>query len=374
MDILIANKFFHLKGGAEQNVFDERRALIEGGHDVLDFAMKDERNEKSEYIRYFTENISYDNILKSIWKLKNGVNPVYSWNAKHQMEKLLRENNVDVAHLHNIYHQLTTSILEPLKNTKTFLTLHDYKLICPNYILYNKGLCTKCKDGKIHCITDKCVKNSFVKSAIAYLESKVAKYSSIDSFISPSNFLKETFEDFGFRGEITHIPNGLDLKRYTPSKVDGDYILYMGRKSPEKGVQDLVDACNWAKIKLKIAGSGATIPGAEHLGHLNFNELGEAVRNSRFVAVPSKWWENQPYAVLQSYGWGKPVLTPYHGGFKEIVEDDVTGKTYYEGGLRDCLKSFYDDAPNLRKTARGFAEKNHDINDSVKSLLKLFNS
>ena len=99
---------------------------------------------------------------------------LYSFDAKKRLAALLDEHKVDVAHLHNIHHQISPSILHELKrrNIPVVMTLHDYKMVCPSYSLLAHGLlCAACTGGTFyHAIQKRCVKGSLAKSALAAAE------------------------------------------------------------------------------------------------------------------------------------------------------------------------------------------------------------
>ena len=151
MKILFANKFFYMNGGAERVFFQERDFLTLRGHEVIDFSMQDHRNFPSKHSAFFVPNINYhkDSSLKK--RFKQGLCFVHSKTAVKKIEECVIREKPDIAHLHNIYHQLTPSIITVLKKhgVKVVLTLHDYKLICPSYLALNRDqICTKCQGAR----------------------------------------------------------------------------------------------------------------------------------------------------------------------------------------------------------------------------------
>src|SRR3972149_8035847 len=134
MKILLANKYFYPKGGGENNLFRSAEVLRSKGHDVSFFSMLHPRNINSEYEKYFVSNVDYD---KSgfINKVKCSSRLLYSFEARKSIDKLLRHEKPDIAHLHNIYHQISPSIIHSLKKFRVpiVMTLHDYKMVCPSY-------------------------------------------------------------------------------------------------------------------------------------------------------------------------------------------------------------------------------------------------
>ena len=114
MKVLLINKYNFIKGGSEIYTFGLKDMLIEDGHEVIDFSMKSLKNQYSKYSDYFVEEIDYSN-NKLLNKVKNSINLIYSREACHKLEELIKKTKPDIAHVNLIYHQLTPSILHILK-------------------------------------------------------------------------------------------------------------------------------------------------------------------------------------------------------------------------------------------------------------------
>src|SRR4030042_2879925 len=193
MKILMINKFFYRKGGSEAYMFDLMNLLKNNGHEIIEFSMKDEKNEPSEFADYFINHISF-NKREGLWRdLKKALHLLYSFEAKKKLKSLIKKEKPDIAHLHNFNFQLTPSILAVLKkhNIPVIWTMHDYHLICPNYKLFTQGtVCERCKVNKFYnCFKYKCIKNNSAMSFLAMLEMYLHKlilksYDKIDLFIS----------------------------------------------------------------------------------------------------------------------------------------------------------------------------------------------
>jgi glycosyltransferase involved in cell wall biosynthesis len=317
MKILQINKFFYLKGGSEKYFFELRDLLKKNNHQVIDFSMKDKKNLPSPFSEYFIEpiNLKSEGIIKNF---KKALQIIWNKEAQKKLEILIQKEKPDIAHLHNIHHEISLSILPVLKKYKIPIvqTLHDYQIICPNYKLYCQGkICEKCKKHKYYqCFLNKCVQDSYLASLFATLENyfywlfgiykniypvrnilnfninsnKGLISNEIDLFIAPSWFLKNKFIEFGIpENKIIYLPNFVKLchsreggnpfisndkfknKREIIKKNQNDenensflqennYLLYFGRLSKEKGVDVLIKAMEFINpnIKLKIVGEG----------------------------------------------------------------------------------------------------------------------
>ena len=199
MRILLVNKFHFNKGGAETYYFTLADALKRAGHEVVFFSMKHDKNFECKQDKYFVTNREYNNGTSILAKLKAFKNFNYSKEAYNNMKQLISDLKPDLAILSNIHRQLTTSIVDALheQKVKMFWVVHDLITLCPNYqMLDNDGnICEECCDGNYKCcIKKKCVKNSKLKSFLAYKEAKYNKkhntYEMVDLFITPSNFYR----------------------------------------------------------------------------------------------------------------------------------------------------------------------------------------
>ena len=132
------------------------------------------------------------------------------------------------------------------------------------------------------------------------------------------------------------------MKDYDIETQDDGYALYFGRLSREKGILNLIHA--FAKLDkglLYIAGEGPeedTIKDiikknniekrVKLLGFLGKEEMTEVTRKCKFVVVPSIWYENCPYSVLETLAIGKPIIGSNMGGIPELVENNNNGYIY----------------------------------------------
>jgi len=357
MNILLSNKFFYLKGGSERVFFQERDYLLEQGINVIDFSMDDPRNFPSDHSNFFVSSIDYHN-SSSIWKrFKQAAKFIHSFEAINNIKRLIHHENIDIAHLHNIYHQLTPSIIALLKKkgAKVVLTLHDGKLICPAYTMLNQGeICTACHGKYFWRAFFKNCQNSRRQSTLLMIEALFHKwkgsYDFVDLFIAPSNFMADLISQRIPEKKIYVLRNGVDINKFSPTYGDEGYGLYFGRLSKEKGVETFLKAHKILKnlIPIKIVGTGPiedklklSFPMAEFSGYRKGKELKEIIAHSAFVVVPSEWNENCSMVVLEAMAMGKAVLGSRVGGIPEQVDDGETGFLFEMGDEDDLAQKMY---------------------------------
>ena len=399
MKILMANKYFYEKGGPEKVVFDTARLLERRGHQVIYFSMKHPLNLPSLYEKYFVSNVDYDT-GGPIAKLRAGLRILYSFEAAKKMSRLIEKERPDIAHLHNIQHQISPSIVYALKkfNVPIVMTLHDYKLVCASYLMLREDACELCKDNKYYyCFLKRCFKGSALKSLLAtaemILHHKVMRvYELIDLFLSPSMFLKNKIEEMGFKGKIEYLPNFIEAKDIIPQfDWRENSIIYFGRLSPWKGILTLIEAVKCIpNVLLKIIGDGPLrdaiiskiekekISNVRLIGHKGRKDLEDEIKRCRGVVVPSEWYENNPRVILEAFALGKPVIGSRIGGIPELVKDGMTGLLFEPKnvkGLRNRIEELLsggDRIIEMGKNARKMVEDDFNEDKHYGSLINIY--
>lgn len=349
MKILLVNKFHNVKGGSETYYFGLGELLKAKGHEVIYFSMKDEKNQECKEEKYFVEKVDFNEPMGKGKLIKTAFKMLYSFEAKKKFEKLILDEKPDVIHLNIFQSQLTGSIVDVAKKYKIPMvyTAHDLKSVCPNYQMMNHGeVCEKCINGNyINCFKTGCMKDSKLKSLLATLEAYVYKlkktYENMDYIITPSLFYKKKIEEAKIaKCPVVHMANFLPQGTEYAESGAGDYILYFGRLSREKGTMTLLKAYEKANVEkpLYFVGTGPIKEQLEEyvnrhnlenkvklLGFKSGDELKGIVKNSLCVVLPSEWYENGPYSIMEAMAVGKPCIVSSLGGLPEMVEDAVTG-------------------------------------------------
>ena len=400
MRILLVNKYFYRKGGAETYFFALAEGLKALGHEVAFFSMNHPNNEPSRWSKYFVSEKDYVGEISAFKKVQEASTLIYSFEAKRKFEALLEEFKPDIIHMNNVHRQLTLSILDApyLKkhHVPVVYTAHDYILLCPAYTMVNgRGeVCDACLDRHfMHATKNICVKGSRAKSALATMEAEFLKfhhsYDKIDLIIAPSKFMKSKLDEGGFAGKTVAMQNFLtdsqmamgarvaNTHKFEDTKAGArPYFLFFGRLSKEKGILTLVkaflQAAGLAKgndtvrnddrgtrtlpdvwdlhivgdgpergaIEQLIASAGQQAASRIHLlGYKSGEKLHREVGNARFTVLSSEWRENMPYSGLESLAAQTPIIGARIGGIPELVEEGKTGVTFESGDAVDLLNS-----------------------------------
>lgn len=382
MKILLANKFHWLKGGSEKYYFELAKLLKENGHEVAFFSMNNEKNVKTGEKEYFVDEID----LNTGSKLK-ALDVIYSKANYKKMKEALKDFKPDIVHINNFQRQLSASIIKAIKeeNIPIVFTAHDIQAVCPAITMMDndKNICERCMHGKyMNCIKKKCNKGSVLKSTIGALEGyyyriKKIYTKEIDYIITPSDFYKsKLIEDGISENKIETIHNFVELRDYDVETSDEGYALYFGRLSKEKGILNLINA--FSKLMdetLYIAGEGPEKGNIETiikennmknrvklLGYLNSDQMKEIIRTCKFVIVPSIWYENCPYSVMEALAIGKPVIGANIGGIPELVKDRRSGLIYKYDDIDDLaqkIKALFEEEMLVKEYGKNAKE---DVN------------
>ncbi len=401
MRILTANKFYFVKGGTERYLFELIRILEERGHSVVPFAMEHPLNEESEYADMFVSHVRFDARRGIGGCFRTAARVIHSVEARRKIEALVRRTRPDVAHLHNIAHQLSPSIIYGLRaeGVPIVQTLHDHKLICPNYQMFVHGQpCERCADWRYYnaCV-HRCMHGSVVWSALvafeAYARKLIGTYSRhVGVFIAPSRSLMDRMIAHGVDpGKIVHLPHAIELDNYEPRFESDGYAVYVGRLSLGKGLETLLEALALSPgIVFKVIGDGPLaddlrmtaeqrgLRNVEFVGYRTGKELRTLLRGAQFVVMPSECFENSPLAVYEACAYGKAVIGSTMGGIPELIEDGETGLLFAPGDvceLASTLAALWNDPERsirMGKEARRRAEREYAPDHHYEQIMSIY--
>lgn len=398
MRILHVNKFLYRRGGAEGYVFDVAERQRGAGDEVAFFGMAHAENLPMPYARHFPSQVDLEPPPPGALDKARAVGRMlWSRSAAEGIAAVADEFRPDVAHLHNIYHQLSPSILRPLaaRSIPVVMTLHDYKLACPTYRFLDHGqICEACLPHRFwEPLRRRCNGGSLGASAVSAAELSLhtvtGAYRHVRRFVCPSRFLLEKMKAGKvYPARLRHLPNFVDVEAVAPKDAPGGGPVFAGRLSDEKGVDTLVEAvAGDAALTLDVAGDGPSRTALERLvadlgaddrirfhGRLATPELQQLLRASSVAVVPSRWYENMPLAVLEAFGAGLPVVATGLGGLPELIEPGVDGDIVPANdpaALARALRGYVDDPSRAFAMGLAAREKAARTYDAVGHLARL---
>lgn len=306
------------------------------GDTVAVFGARSESSGLDVGIEKFNFDVPDYHTLSGASKIRAAKDVFWSKSAAAEISDALDHFKPDVVHLHNYAHQLSSSIIHAIraKDLPIVNTAHDYKLICPAYVANVEDAdCFACSHKlSLKLLQKRCHHGSSSWSATVGVEAMIVRKGKLvpDVVIGPSQFMTDALKD-SWLGELTNVR--LLRNPVDPSGVNwvgaGDFLLYVGRLSREKGVDQLLLAAAAIGIPLKIAGEGpllgelrnlATSLGApvEFLGHLGQEALAMVRQDCRAQVLSSAWPENAPLSALEAAADGVPLIVSARGGLPEF--------------------------------------------------------
>lgn len=347
MKILQVHNEYINSGGEEVVVANEKDLLIEHGHMVQQWILK------NSSLKNLNPKKKVELALQSIWSHQSYVVT---------KEKLL-DFSPDIVHVHNTIPQITPSVFSACQELKVPVvqTLHNYKLICPGSNFYrSEGICEDClgKPFPHPALIHGCYRNqrdylstTFHVAGLAFNRLKGAYNQEIDQYIALSNFAREKFIEGELPAhKISVKPNFINSNIEVGSHT-GNYALYAGRLIPQKGLHTLLKAWTLLKkpIPLKIAGRGPLenliaqdLPSdVEYLGSLSREHLLEVMRNATVLIFPTEWYEVFGLVLIEAFATGMPVIASRIGGVPEIVEEGESGWLFTPGDPHDLAQTVH---------------------------------
>lgn len=349
MKVLYIHNDYGRPSGEEQASNEIVQLLREHGHEVRWF------KRTSEGFR--------DSLTGNIKAFFTGIyNP---FTAK-SLAKILDEYRPDIVQVQNLYPFISSSIFKPLRdrNVPVVMRCPNYRLFCPQGLcLDSKGLiCERCWTGmrELNCVRWNCLNSAFksVAYAIRNWYGRVSGniQNGVNVFITQSEFQKQKFISMGIdANRIGIVPGIPPLVDDVVQRELGDWVTFVGRVSPEKGIYEFIDAARMnPTIPFKVAGNldeQFHIPedcpkNVEFVGFKKGAELNQLYVDSRIIVIPSKWYEGFPNVILRGMLLKRPVITTNIGAMQSIIETGVSGILVNPGNAQDlseAIKGLYPD-------------------------------
>ena len=298
------------------------------------------------------------------------INYVFSFHNYSVLIKFLRENEIEIVHLHGFIVALSSSILLALKRAKKkkrfviVQTMHDFHVACPNsaFFDYSKNIiCEKCltKKIKLFSFLNSCDRRGLLFSIIKGIRSIVAinmfgHKQLIDKFIAPSKFMSEKLKSDGIASEkIFIVRNPIPIVINKNIGVKRNIICYFGRFSKEKDIPFIINSFAFWKekrkndFKLYLIGSGDEENNIRLMSSksnfcdaiiiknfMHAKELALFIEPCKYFVMASRLFENAPMGILEAVSLGIIPIVPDLGGMKETVENMINiGRTYKMGNV-----------------------------------------
>lgn len=343
MKILFVHNHYQLRSGEAFVYEHDRDAARLAGHDVV------------EYTRDNAEIADYG----PLQKLSLAARTVWAWDSQRAISELLVRERPAIAHFVNTLPLISPAAFATCQShgVKVVCNVQNYRLVCPAATFLRDGaICTECSDFGLHrgvmhgCYHGSRAETLAVATSTAVHRALGTYANAIDRFLVPSEFMARTLaERAGIAREKLRVkPNSVHPDPGVRTGP-GDYLLFAGRLTPEKGIMTLLEAYRQLEspAPLRVVGDGplgsalraqlsaAPLKGVELVGQLSHAGAIDEIRGALALVVPSEWYEGVPLSMLEAFACGVPVIASRIGSLAEVVCDGDNGLLFEPGDAGD---------------------------------------
>jgi glycosyltransferase involved in cell wall biosynthesis len=306
--------------GENRVLGDDIKLLTDAGHEVRDWTPLPGTKPKEQ--------------------AKAALQAVWSAETVAQVRELVGTWKADIVHFHNLFPLISPAAIRAAVSygAGVVMTLHNYRLMCLSGSFYRDGHnCEECLGhlpwrGVAHrCYRDSAMASGVLATSLA-VHRGLSTFDQIDRFLAVSDFVRKKHVEAGVSaGRIEVAPQFAwpTVRREGP----GDYFLYVGRLTREKGANALIEAWMRCRGRLVVVGDGPEMahlrsvapPNVEFRGLVPGDEIPALLREARALLVPSLANDPAPRSVTEAYAAGVPVLASRRGGLREIVRHEESG-------------------------------------------------
>ena len=361
MHVLLIHSFWHPRGGDTTSLALQRVGLEARGHVVVPFGARHPDN-LPELGDAGWPGWTDPQLRQSSPML--AARTLWSRHAARALTRTLEaaasrgQPAFSVAHVHHLHRHLTPAVLPVLRRfgIPVVWTLHDYELTCATANHYRDARpCFACASSPTlaPALRHACTRSgtgtglSRLTEAVALVAEKqlhriLYTEGDVAAYIAPSRFLAERVRGHLKGARIVHLPNAVPVLPMSsgpmPSGLHPTHalprsgVLFAGRMVEEKGVLDVVAmARKMPHVQFTLLGDGpllraaSTLPNVIAPGSVSRAQVQAGLERAAVVVVPSRWPENDPYAVTEAQAAATVVLASDIGGIPEQITHGVDG-------------------------------------------------
>ena len=375
MIILLAHNYYRQAGGEDSVFASEMELLQQYGHSII------------KYVD-FNEGVDGLNVPRQM---------VWSQETYRKLRGILREQKPEIAHFHNTFFAMSPSVYYACQdeNIPVVQTLHNYRLLCPVALFYRDGqICEECLDKSLlsgiihHCYHDSRLQTAAVANMLLIHRWMGTWKNKVDTFIALTQFARQKFIQGGIPPEkLTIKPNFVPDPG--PGKHLGEYVLFVGRLSSEKGIKTLLEAWQQNKsVPLKIIGNGplkglveqvaSENSKIEYIGLQKRETIFKNMKDARFLIFPSECYEGFPMVLGEAFACKLPVVAANTGAASEIIKNQKNGLHFRTGDPNDLTAKVHwawehsDEMAQMGLNARHEYEQKYSPKKNYEMLIDIY--
>lgn len=338
MRVLRVHNRYKIRGGEDAVFCAEVTTLHHYGHDISTLEIGNDK---------LAANTLMDNV-------RLAGSAIWSYEGRRMVAEAIRQHGPNVVHFDNTHPRISPAAYAVAKNAGAAVvqTLHNYRLLCPSATFYRDGyVCEDCLGkalplpGVVHaCYRESRAQTAVVAAMLTTHRLRRTWSRDVDRYIALTNFAKDKFIKGGLpENKIVVRPNFVVSE--LPVRREDSHFLFVGRLSPEKGINTLLTAQQMHNQNLHVAGDGplneqvlrqaSAVPSLHALGRLDRGGVRNEMLSAQALVFPSEWYEGFPMTLVEAFAAGLPVIASRLGSMAEIVEDGVTGLHFEPGNAED---------------------------------------
>lgn len=340
MRILSIHNRYQIRGGEDESRESEEKLLREKGNQV----------------DIYEEN---NNRVPEIGKIRVALRTIWSAESYQIVKQKLTENSYNIVHVQNFFPLISPSVYyaAETQGVPIIQTLRNYRLLCANgYFFRDQKVCEDCLGktipwpGVIHSCYRESKAASLAVVAMQTFHRAISTWKKkVNLYIALTEFTKQKFIQAGLPSEKIVVKPNFVYPDPGIGEGTGNYALFIGRLSPEKGLDTLLEA--WqnlpGKIPLKIIGDGPLspmvketankLPDVEWLGRQPIQEVYTLIGEAKLVIFPSKWYETFGRVAVEAFAKGTPVVASNLGNMASLIDHGRTGFHFCPGNSDDLV-------------------------------------
>ena len=329
--------------------------------------------------------LAFDNaaINSLLQKFLFGFRFFFNRQSASELQKVISEFQPDIIHVHNFFYVASPSIFFTAKKNKIpiVLTMHNFRLVCAGALLLrNHQVCELCIHKKFPAsgIVHACHGRSRLRTAQLVAANAFHNYmgtwkNKVDTYIALTDFAKNKLADssLGVPADkiivkSNSVKDWTDQNNLPPRE---NFFLFVGRLSPEKGIDVLLKAMEQTHHQLEIIGDGPlreevekrirTRSNIKYWGYQEKAFIIERLRKASALIFPSIWYEGLPNTILEAFSTGTPIIASDIGNINSIVTNNYNGLLFRTGDPESLLNKI-----NIFSEGSGETKK---LNDNART-------
>lgn len=328
MKILTVHNKYKFRGGEDECREADAQLMAANGHDIRDVIFENDT-------------------ITSLNAVSVGLQSIWNSSSYKRLSDEIGKWRPDVVSVHNFFPVASPSVYYAARRhgVPVVQTLHNYRLLCPGALFFRDGhVCEDCMGKRMPWpgVLHGCYRSS--RGATLAVASMLTVHNllgtwqkQVDMFIALTEFSKRKFIEGGLPAErVTIKPNFLTADPGAGTG-DGDFVIYVGRLTVDKGLPTLIEAWKAAACagRLIIAGDGPLAPfvmkeaslcdSISYLGKIPLAQVFDLLASARALVFPSTWYEGMPRVIVESFSRGTPIIASAIGSMPEMIVNGRSG-------------------------------------------------